>query len=77
MEECIPEQLTDLDVKHGELVHIIAKNSDGRWRCFVVRKQVRNLLLSLEIEPLCEPSEFNETASEYTLRCNRGSLLGT
>ena len=40
MEECVPEQITDLDVKHGELVHILAKNPDGRWRVFVIRRQV-------------------------------------
>lgn len=41
MEECVPEQLTDLDVKLGELVHILSKNPDGRWRVFVIRRQVR------------------------------------
>ena len=40
MEECVPEQLTDLDVKRGEFVHILSKNPDGRWRVFVIRRQV-------------------------------------
>ena len=40
MEDCIPEQLGDLDVKFGELVHILSKNADGRWRAFVVRGTV-------------------------------------
>ena len=40
MEECVPEQLSDLDVKRGELVHILSKNPDGRWRVFVIRRQV-------------------------------------
>ena len=42
MEECVPEQITDLDVKHGELVHILANNPDGRGRVFVIRRQVWN-----------------------------------
>lgn len=43
MEECAAEQITDLDVKHGELVHILSKNPDGRWRAFVIRRQVGRL----------------------------------
>ena len=46
MEDCVAEQITDLDVKHGELVHILSKNQDGRWRAFVIRGQVRGVLSS-------------------------------
>lgn len=40
MEDCKSEQIGDLDVRHGELVHILSKNPDGRWRAFVIRGQV-------------------------------------
>ena len=40
MEDFAAEHITDLDVKHGELVHILSKNQDGRWRAFVTRGQV-------------------------------------
>ncbi|XP_063694139.1 uncharacterized protein LOC134825883 isoform X2 [Bolinopsis microptera] len=85
MEECIPEQLTDLDVKHGELVHIIAKNSDGRWRCFVVRKQVQKVghvpWFKLELlSSLCKPATYMRASSQVLSERNishYGSLVGS
>ncbi|KAL5262051.1 hypothetical protein ACHWQZ_G007679 [Mnemiopsis leidyi] len=82
MEECVPEQLTDLDVKLGELVHILSKNPDGRWRVFVIRRQVQKVgyvpWFKLELlSSLCKPATYMRASSQVLSErntSNYGSL---